>query len=251
MPERLVVIPPTIFSPRSIEQVPATRALLDGLRTTFQVEVFCWPYMKARPQGTASWEGEARDMERLFAEPCHVVSFGGTAGLALVAVSRSECVKTFVLDGIFPPPETLRRLGDRSAAEAAEVTIRSSRAGLSQYVRYLTPGATDGERAEFVRLLNQEINWEQEHEHAESYARLDLTREVTKISARTLCLQLPIPIAGYDEEASILRRFAPETRVEPLEPWGFNDAAAGDALARRILNFICEPGRSKTRVPPP
>lgn len=235
MTDRLVVIPATVFSPRTVDLVPATRALLDDLRSEFEVEVYRWPYMKGAAGGQVTWESEAREIEELFGDHCHVFCFGGTAGLALVPIGRSRAVATFISDGLFPPPGTLRRVGAKSVAEAAEVTLRSARTGLSQYVRFLT---SEGEAADFIKLLDQEIDWGREQDHAESYIHLDLLREVTPISVPALCLQLPIPIAGYDEEGSIFRRLVPGVSFEPLEPWGFSDTFAGAKLAERVAGFI-------------
>jgi hypothetical protein len=240
MPGRLVVLPSTLFSPRTVEAVPSNRAALDRLRAELTVEVFHWPYMKGGPPVASTWQGEMNALREMLAEDCHVLSFGGTAALAVVAMDDCSTVRSFTCDGMFPPPATLRHLGLASLAEAAEVTIRASRTGLPQYVRYLMQDGTAGDVANFVRLMEEDIDWAREQEHGDSCASLDLLEESPLLEAPALCLQLPIPIAGYDEDATILRRFVPRAVVEPFEPWGFNDTAGGVRLAERVLSFMRE-----------
>jgi hypothetical protein len=240
MADRLVVVPSTVFSPRTIEAIPSCRTALDIFRSELEVIVYGWPYVRGGHGGPANWQGEVSALRELFTADCHVLSFGGTAALAVAAINGRPSVRSFTCDGMFPPLATLRSLGLSSAAEAAEVPIRASRSGLSQYVRYLMPGETSANIARFIRLLDEDIDWAREQEHADSYLSLDLVAEDARVEAPSLCLQLPIPIAGYDEDGVILKRFVPNVTVEPFEPWGFNDVAGGTRLAERVLRFIRE-----------
>ncbi|HET9200596.1 MAG TPA: hypothetical protein VFO84_06435 [Dehalococcoidia bacterium] len=248
MSRRLVVVPSTLFSPRTVEAVPSNRAALERLRSELEVSVYTWPYMDGGPQVSATWQGEVTALRELLAEDCHVLSFGGTAALAIVAISGCKSVRSLTCDGMFPPPATLRRLGQHSAAEAAEVTIRASRIGLSQYVRYLLPQGSAGEISQFIELMDRDIDWAREQEHANSYASLDLVQENVLVEVPALCLQLPIAIAGYDEDGAILKRFVPRVAVEPFEPWGFNDSAGGARLAERVLRFVGEVEQERSQA---
>lgn len=237
MAERLLFVPTWLISPNVCENTPALRAALDELRANFDVDVFTWPSLRGGGDFPPTWEGGSEALQAAFTPGCHVVVMAETPQ-ALVALSRDQTgVATFVADGMWTPPATLRALGRLDEAAAAVSTYR----GRSyQWVRLYMQGGTEEDWARAAELMDQDIDWAYLGKLAPSYMALDLVSVDPKIELPTLYFDSPLELISYSDMTDVLLRFVPHAETQRLPAWPsrMQDAETGIDFARRIVEFV-------------
>ena len=237
MADRLLFVPTWLISPNVCENTPAMRAALENLRTAFEVDVFTWPSLRGGGDFAPSWEGGVEALIDALSPGCHVVVMAETPQ-ALVALSREkQGVATFVADGMWTPPGTLRALGRLDEAAAAVSTYR----GRSyQWVRLYMQGGTEEEWTAAAELMDQDIDWAYLSELAPSYMSLDLVAEDPKVMIPTLYFDSPLELISYSDMADVFLAFVPHAEVQKLPAWPsrMQEAETGIDYARRITAFI-------------
>lgn len=247
MTDRLLFVPTWLISPTLCDRTPALRSAIDALRADFEVEVFTWPSLKGGGDFPPTWEGGVDALLEAFSPGCHIVVMAETPQ-ALVALSRdTQGVATFVADGMWTPPATLRSLGRLDEAAAAVSTYR----GRSyQWVRLYMQGGTEEEWTLAAELMDRDIDWAYLNNVAPSYMALDLVSENPKVETPTLYFDSPLELISYSDMTDVFLRFVPHAEVQKLPAWPsrMQDYETGIDFARRVVEFI---GRRTAGGPPP
>jgi hypothetical protein len=241
--ERLLFVPTWLISPNVCEKTPALRAAIDELRASFEVDVFVWPSLRGGGDFPPTWEGGVEALRAAFTPGCHLVVMAETPQ-ALVALSRDdEGVATFIADGMWTPPATLRALGRLEEAAAAVSTYR----GRSyQWVRLYMQGGTEEEWTRAADLMDQDIDWSYLGKLAPSYMALDLVIVDPRVQIPTLYFDSPLELISYSDMTEVFRHFVPHAEVQRLPSWPsrMQDAQTGIDFARRVTEFVWRSSRA-------
>jgi hypothetical protein len=156
----------------------------------------------------------------------------------MLAVSRSTVdIASFVADGMWTPPATLRSLG---LPEMAQAAVSSFRGRSHQWVRLYTQGASEDEQNRYADMMDNDIDWLYLAELAPSFMALDLVREGVQVRAPTLYLDPAVELVGLAGMGESFKRFVPHAELDYLELWPgqLHHRQSGSEFARKVTAFI-------------
>ena len=126
MPERILFVPNWAMSPKSAEQIPGVRQLLDDLRGFAPVDVFRLPWVKGY-DADCSWEGQIAALATATTDEHHLVVMGTCVAAALLAASTPKRPRSFIAAGMVTPPATLNASASRCSPMSSSVPGKAGR----------------------------------------------------------------------------------------------------------------------------
>lgn len=237
MGERLLFVPTWLISPRMCEIVPGLRAAVTRLRASYDVDVFTWPTIRGGPDYPPTWQGGAQALRDAFTPGCHLVVMAESAQAIVALTGQEDGPATFVADGMWTPPATLRALGMAGAAHAA---VSSFRGRSYQWVRLYMQDASEKEWTEAADDMDADIDWVYLGQLAPSFMALNLLQEQTSVGIPTLYLNPAVELIGMEGMTEVFQRFVPHAEAHDLRLWPgrMQDEKSGIEFADRVLAFL-------------
>ena len=222
--------------------IPATRTLIDDLRSNYDLEFFQWPTMKDGPSYDATWQAVAGHIREQVTPGTHVVVTGATTAVVMVALSGHDEAASLVTAGMIVPPATLRSLGMNDLASAVQLAGRISHSVQSGYqtMQTVMAGAPAAEVRRITRHVDADVDWDAARTFSASFRDLDLVQEEPAITVPTLCLDVSVNMPGWGEMSKVFRLFVPDATEGRLRLWPgkLQDPAAGREFAEKAHGFI-------------
>ena len=237
MPERVLFVPSWAMSPRTAEQIPGVRQLLDDLRGVGDVEVFSLPWVKGN-DADCSWEAQIEGLAAAISDELHLVVMGTCVAAALLAASGPKQPRSFTAAGMVTPPATLHALGQ---SRLADVFISAWEGGSSyQYTRLVMEGAPEELWDRYARLMDSDIDWPRFLAEIESFRAANLLQQKPDLRSPALYLDSPLRVAGYAEQRDAFLSLVPHAEVDELELWPghLHEKESGRDLSQKAIAFI-------------
>lgn len=242
MAPRILFVTSWQFSPRVCEMIPATRTLIEDLRTNYEVEIFQWPTMKDGPDYEATWQAVTDHIRDRITTGTNVVVTGATTAVAMMALSSRNDAASLVTAGMIVPPATLRSLGMKDLASAVQLAGRISHSVQSGYqtMQTVMAGAPAAEVRRITRHVDADVDWDAARTFSASFRALDLVQEAPSITVPTLCLDVSVKMPGWGEMSRVFKLFVPKAADGRLRLWPgkLQDPAAGREFAQKAHAFI-------------
>jgi class 3 adenylate cyclase len=235
MADHLLYIPGESDSPENVGKIPAVGAILDELRSHFDVEIFRWPTIRGAPHVPPTWQACAEVLRQALVATHHIVAMWGNVALCLLALKdRSLPVRSFVCDGMSVPPATLKALSMDELLPGAQAAHQID--ALWQGHRWVMEGASEDQLAHRQSLRAADPAYV--HEFLDSWAQLNLLDENPQVDIPCLYVEIPIGYPGWSGMFEVFRRFVPRAEYTELPAWRMHHPEHGKAFAARALPFL-------------
>jgi hypothetical protein len=243
---KLLYIPDGLFSPGFLERAGASRAFIENIGDTFDVEVYRWPWFRKKPHFTSVAAEDKR--VAAMASGRHVVCEAAATALMMTALGGQQRSEVVVVAGFIPTLATLRRLGAHSLAEAYKQSLETllKMRDTHQFVRAFIGQATPALALELTQRIDAELDWEVAQRAWPAFEGVDLVSSIRPMSGALL--YLTDSTTGSDDLVPLIKRFAPHAEVGSLNPrWPTNmtNAESGHAFAQRVRQFVSRVGRGQ------
>lgn len=157
---------------------------------------------------------------------------------ALIALAGDTTgVATFVADGMWTPPATLRAMGRPEMAQAA---VSSFRGRSHQWVRLYMQEGNEEEWRVAAEIMDADVDWPYLGKLAPSFMALDLFEERPRVDIPTLYLNPAVELIGLEGMTDAFKRFAPNAETDELRLWPgrMQDPRSGHEFANRVIRFL-------------
>jgi hypothetical protein len=240
----LIYAPMDMFSARVCEALPATRALLDVLRSEFDVQLLESPWLRGAPP-PFDWDIFRDELRSMLGPSTHVVGDGEGVIPALLALDRMPATGgCFVAVGLNVTSATLRALGATVWADYLQEhhRVESEQGRMeAQTARLWMQGAPEGEIRKLAGLLDRDIDWLYLRSEGSRYAALNLLSNPPLIEVPTLYLESDAQPFQYRSMRRVFLRFAPHSEARSLQrswPSRMHDAESGREVGQEIIRFV-------------